>query len=210
MGKPGTSFEPSGELPADARVGAFVLFDARPESPEGEALPPTRLGPGALLRSHTVIYAGNVIGARFQTGHGVLVRERNSIGDDVSIGSHSVVEHHVTLADRVRIHSAAFIPEHSVLEEGVWIGPNVVFTNARYPNSPSAKSELRGPHLFAHAKVGAGAVLLPGVTIGAGALVGAGAVVVKDVPAHAVVLGNPARVVGDVRDRPAYRQRLQT
>jgi acetyltransferase-like isoleucine patch superfamily enzyme len=197
-------------VPGDAQVEPFVLFDVRPQRGPGAALAPTRLGPGAVLRSHTVIYAGNVIGARFQTGHGVLVRESNSIGDDVSIGSHSIVEHHVTIANGVRIHGAVFIPEFTVLEECVWIGPNVVLTNARYPASPSTKANLRGPHLHARAKVGAGAVLLPGVTIGAGALVGAGAVVVKDVPAYQVVVGNPARSVGDVRARPEYVERLDS
>ncbi len=92
-----------------------------------------RIGSGALIRSHTVIYAGSVIGDRFMAGHGALVREENEIGDRVSIGSHSVVEHHVRLADGVRIHTGAFVPEFSILEEGAWLGPHVVFTNARLP-----------------------------------------------------------------------------
>jgi acetyltransferase-like isoleucine patch superfamily enzyme len=195
-----------GAPPADAELGPFVVFDERPHGPAGRALPSTRLGPGAVLRSHTVIYAGNVIGARFQTGHGVLVRESNSIGDDVSIGSHGIVEHHVTLGNGVRIHGAVFVPEYSVLEAGVWIGPHVVLTNARYPRSASAKANLRGPLLRAGSKVGAAAVILPGVEVGAGALVGAGAVVVRDVAPYEIVVGAPARVVGDVRERAAYRE----
>jgi acetyltransferase-like isoleucine patch superfamily enzyme len=167
---------------------------------------PLRIGPSARIRSHSVIYAGNVIGARFQTGHGVLVRESNVIGDDVSIGSHSVVEHHVRIGDGARIHSNAFIPEYTTIEPGAWIGPCVVLTNAAYPQSPRAKDELRGPVIRAGSKIGANATLLPGVVIGRDALVGAGAVVVRDVPDGAVVVGNPARVTGRVRDIPAYRQ----
>jgi len=151
-----------------------------------------------------VIYAGNVIGAGFQTGHGVLVRESNEIGDDVSIGSHTIVEHHVKIGNRVRIHSGGFIPEFSVLEDGCWIGPCVVFTNALYPQSPSAKSNLKGPRIMSGAKIGANATLLPGVTIGKNALVGAGAVVVKDVPEGKVVVGNPARIVKEVSEIKAY------
>jgi acetyltransferase-like isoleucine patch superfamily enzyme len=165
------------------------------------------IGDEAHIRSHTVIYAGNVIGRRFQSGHGVLVRESNEIGDGVSIGSHSVVEHHVRLADGVRIHSNAFIPEFSVLETGAWVGPNVVFTNAAYPLGARTKEELRGPLLREGAKVGANATLLPGVVIGRNALVGAGAVVVDDVPDGKIVVGNPATIIRDVSDVPAYGSR---
>jgi acetyltransferase-like isoleucine patch superfamily enzyme len=164
----------------------------------------TVIAAGATIRSHTVIYAGNVIGEHFETGHGVLLRESNRIGQDVSIGSHTIIEHHVEIGDGVRVHSNAFIPEFSVLEPGCWIGPAVTFTNARYPRSPGVKNALRGPLVKRNAKIGAGAVLLPGVTIGEDALVGAGAVVVDDVPAGAVVVGNPARVIRFVHEIPAY------
>jgi acetyltransferase-like isoleucine patch superfamily enzyme len=164
------------------------------------------IGPSARIRSHSVIYAGNRIGARFQTGHGVLVRESNVIGDDVSIGSHTVVEHHVSIGDGVRIHSNAFIPEFTTIEAGAWIGPCVVLTNALYPQSPGAKEELRGPLLRSGSKIGANATLLPGVVIGRDALVGAGAVVVRDVPDGAVVVGNPARITRRVAEIPAYAQ----
>jgi acetyltransferase-like isoleucine patch superfamily enzyme len=187
-----------------AVIGPFVVIGEPPRGAAPGELA-TVIGPGAIIRSHTVIYAGNVIGARFQTGHGALIRELNRIGDDVSIGSHSVIEHHVVIADRVRIHSNVFIPEFSILEEGAWVGPGVVFTNALYPLSPDAKKTLAGPHLLPGAKIGANATLLPGVTIGRDALVGAGAVVVHDVPDGAVVVGNPARVVKQVREISAYQ-----
>jgi len=159
----------------------------------------TRIGANGLVRSGTVIYAGNVIGDDFCTGHGVLIREFNEIGDRVSVGSHTIVEHHVRLADGVRIHGNAFIPEYLVLEAGAWVGPGVVFTNARYPTAPDVKENLRGPQLRAGARIGANATLLPGVVIGKGALVGAGAVVVRDVPSGAVVVGNPARIIEGAR-----------
>jgi acetyltransferase-like isoleucine patch superfamily enzyme len=163
---------------------------------------PTTIGAGAVIRSHTVIYAGNVIGRNFQTGNKVNIRELNEIGDNVSIGTLSVVEHHVKIADHVRIHTQAFVPEYSVLEEGCWIGPNVVLTNAKYPLSPHVKDQLAGPIIRRRAKLGANSTLLPGVEIGENALVGAGSVVVKDVPPGAVVAGNPARVIGQVADLP--------
>jgi acetyltransferase-like isoleucine patch superfamily enzyme len=184
-------------------IGEFVVIGV----PPGGAAPgefATRIGPHAIIRSHTVIYAGNRIGAAFQTGHGALLREHNEIGDHVSVGSHTVIEHHVRMGDGVRIHSNAFIPEYSILEHGVWVGPGVVFTNALYPLAPDAKQHLAGPHLLPGAKIGAHATLLPGIVVGRNALVGAGAVVVADVPDGKVVVGNPARVIKDVSDIPAY------
>jgi len=187
-------------------VGEFVIIGVPPRGCEPGALP-TQIGCRAVIRSHTVIYAGNTIGDDFQTGHAVLVRETNRIGHRVSIGSHSVIERDVFIGDDVRIHSNAFVPEYSVLEARCFIGPGTVFTNARYPWSPGAKAELRGPFVETGAIIGANVTLLPGVRIGAGALVGAGAVVVNDVPPRAVVVGNPARVVRGIDDISAYRMR---
>lgn len=162
----------------------------------------TIIGDDAVIRSHTIIYAGNRIGKNFQTGHHTLVREENTIGDNVSIGSSSVIEHHVTIGSNVRIHTGAFVPETSILEDGCWLGPHAVITNALYPLSPNVKKELKGAIVKKDAKVGANATLLPGVTIGERSLVGAGAVVTKDVPPDKVVAGNPARIINDVSSLP--------
>ena len=195
---------PNVYLGNECRIGEFVILGVPPRDSQPGDLT-TRIGERAIIRSHSVIYAGNIIGHDFQTGHGVLLRESNQIGNFVSIGSHSVIEHHVVIGDGVRVHSNVFIPEFSVLEEECWIGPNVVFTNARYPRSPRAKEELQGPIIETKAKIGANATLLPGVRIGAGALVGAGAVVAHDVHPGKVVVGNPARVVGEVSQLSAYQ-----
>jgi acetyltransferase-like isoleucine patch superfamily enzyme len=164
----------------------------------------TRIGSESVIRSHTVIYAGNQMGKRFQTGHGVMIRELNIIGNDVVVGTHSIIEHHVKLGNNVRIHSNAFIPEYSVIHDDCYIGPNAVLTNARYPLSPEAKKNLKGATLLRGAKVGANATLLPGVIIGINSLVGAGSVVVRDVPDGKVVAGNPAVIINDVHSLPEY------
>lgn len=179
----------------------FCIVGAPPRGKRGGELE-TVIGDNATIRSHTVIYAGNIIGRNFQTGNKVNIRESNRIGDDVSIGTLSVVEHHVEIGNGVRIHTQAFIPEFSVLEEGCWIGPNVVLTNAKYPLSPGAKDQLAGPVIRKRAKIGANVTILPGVVVGEEALVGAGAVVAKDVPAGAVVAGNPARVIRQIAELP--------
>jgi acetyltransferase-like isoleucine patch superfamily enzyme len=179
----------------------FCIVGTPPRGTKNGELP-TTIGDGAVIRSHTVIYAGNVIGKNFQTGNKVNIRESNRIGNNVSVGTLSVIEHHVEIADNVRIHTQVFIPEFSVLEEGCWIGPNVVFTNAKYPLAPGVKDQLAGPVIRKGAKIGANTTLLPGVVIGENALVGAGSVVAKDVPAGAVVVGNPARVIRNISELP--------
>ena len=95
---PFARIHPNVHLGAGCRVGDFVIIGEPPRgSVSGEL--PTVIGDGAIIRSHTVIYAGNTIGGGFQCGHGVLLRETNTIGHGVSIGSHTVIEHHVTIDD---------------------------------------------------------------------------------------------------------------
>jgi acetyltransferase-like isoleucine patch superfamily enzyme len=185
----------------DYTLGPFVII-GHPSLNHPDSDIETLLGAGAIIRSHTVIYCGNQIGRGFRTGHGVLIREENEIGDDVSIGSGSIVEHHVRIGHGVRLHSNVFVPEFTVLEDGCWLGPNVVVTNARYPRSPTVKEALAGAYVERGAKIGANATLLPGVRIGHDALVGAGAVVTKDVPAGAVVVGNPSRTINHISRLP--------
>ena len=188
-------------IPSGAQIGPFVLIGAPPRGKkEGELA--TVIGEEALIRSHTVIYAGNRIGKRLSTGHHVMIREENQIGDDVSIGTHSVIEHHVKIGSRVRIHSQAFVPEYSVLEEGCWLGPNVVITNAKYPCAPNVKDTLKGAWVRRGAVIGANVTLLPGIEIGENAMIGAGSVVTKNVPPGVVMAGNPARIIKKVSDLP--------
>ncbi len=190
-----TVIYPNVVLGKNIRIESFCVIGV-PLSDGSE--PETIIGDGAIIRSHTIIYSGNRIGRRFQTGNKANIREFNVIGDDVSIGTLAVLEHHVQIEDGVRIHSQAFIPEYSIIKSGAWIGPNVVLTNAKYPLSPNSKKELIGPRIESGAKIGANSTLLPGVTIGAGSLVGAGSVVTRDVPSRCIVAGNPATVIRQI------------
>ena len=99
---------PNVTIGKNAVIEDFVIIGTPPRGKKSGELP-TTIGDNAVIRSHTVIYAGNSIGNSFQTGHHVMVREENNIGDNVSIGTSSVVEHHVTIGDDVRIHTNAFI-----------------------------------------------------------------------------------------------------
>tara|TARA_E500000178_G_scaffold353674_1_gene420208 strand:- start:698 stop:1288 length:591 start_codon:yes stop_codon:yes gene_type:complete len=156
------------------------------------------IGNNSYIRSGTYIYQGNDIGKNFITGNKANIRENNQIGNNVSVGTHSVIEHNVKIGNNVRIHSQVFIPEYSFLEENSWIGPNVVFTNSKFPNRPDSKKNLIGPKIGKFAVLGANSTILPSIVIGQHSIVGAGSVVTKNVPDFSIVAGNPAKIIGKV------------
>lgn len=183
-----------------AEIGDYSIIGLPPRGKEEGELK-TEIGKNAVIRSHTVIYAGNKIGDCFETGHYVFLRENNIIGNRVRIGTSSVVEHHVRIEDKVNIHTRVFIPEYSVLEEGCWIGPGAVLTNTPHPLCPRAKECLKkGCRIKKFAKIGANVTLLPHISVGEFAVIGAGSVVTKDIPAGKVATGNPAKLIKDVKD----------
>jgi acetyltransferase-like isoleucine patch superfamily enzyme len=192
---------PGVQLGANFTIEDFCIIGIPPFNRDHENVP-TVIGDGAIIRSHTVIYAGNQIGKHFQTGNKANIREMNQIGNHVSVGTLTVIEHHTQIGNNVRIHSQAFIPEYSIIEDHAWIGPNVVLTNAKYPASPQAKKHLNAPVIKKRAKIGANATILPGIIIGKNVLIGAGTVVVRDVPDGVVVAGNPGQIIGSITNLP--------
>ena len=132
------------------------------------------------------------------------------IGDGCKIGTFVEIRKQVTIGRNVKIQAFVFIPEGVTIEDGVFVGPHVCFTNDIYPRAINPDGSLMGAddweiiptRVCSGASIGANATVLCGVTIGEHALVGAGAVVTHDVPAYAIVAGVPARVIGDVRQRP--------
>lgn len=193
---------PEVQLGEGCVVEAFCLIGSPSRSGERRS---TVIGAGSVLRSHTVVYAGCVIGERFQSGNKLNIRENTRIGADVSIGSLSIVEHHVHIEDAVRIHSGVFIPEYTRIESFAWIGPGCVLTNSKYPASRTAKNNLESPILEEGCRIGANVTILPGVRIGKGAVIGAGSVVTKDVPAGMLAYGSPAAVQKSVGEVDEYR-----
>jgi len=192
---------PGVEIGKGSIVEDYCVIGAPPRGKKAGELE-TTIGPGAILRSHTVVYAGNRIGENFQTGNKVNIRESNEIGNNVSVGTLSVIEHHVRIGNNVRMHSQVFVPEYTVIEDDAWLGPSVVVTNAKYPLSKDVKETLAGPVIRKGAKIGANATILPGVVIGVNSLVGAGSVVTKDVPDNAVFAGNPAKLIKMITTLP--------
>ena len=123
-----------------------------------------------------------------------VVLENAVIGQDCNICSHCLIENDVNIGNRVTVKSGVQLWDGIVVEDDVFIGPNVTFCNDKKPRSKKYPAVFLKTHVKQGASIGANATILPGITIGENSMVGAGAVVTKDVPADAVVYGNPARV----------------
>jgi acetyltransferase-like isoleucine patch superfamily enzyme len=156
------------------------------------------IGDNAVIRSNTVIYAGVRIGDGLETGHNVVIREENVIGSDFNIWNNSVVDYGCRIGDRVKVHSKVYVSQYSVIEDDVFIAPGVTLANDMHPGCGFSMQCMKGPTIKKGAQIGVNVTVLPRVTIGEFALVGAGSVVTRDVPAHAVVFGNPARVMKSI------------
>ena len=178
-------------LGTNSIVGEYVVLGVYPAN---RSLNKLIIGDNAIIRSHSVIYAGTMVGNDFQAGHGVLIREGNVIGDNVSIGSHTVVERENRIGNNVRIHSNCFIPEFVIIEDKVWIGPCVTILNVLHPPCPRFEDCARSVHIKKNAKIGGNVTIGPRVTIGENSLIGMGSVVTTDIPDNVVAYGNPARV----------------
>jgi len=134
------------------------------------------------------------------------VRENAVIGRNCILGKDTYVDFGVRIGDNVKIQNGALLYHGVTIEFGVFVGPGVIFTNDKKPRAVNPDGSLKadadwqvGPITIAYgASIGAGAIVLPDVIVGRFALVGAGAVVTKNVPDHALVLGNPARQIGYV------------
>lgn len=137
----------------------------------------TDIGVGSKIWQYSVVLAGA------------------KIGENCNICAHTLVEGNVTIANNVTVKSGVFLWDGITLEDDVFVGPNATFTNDKMPRSKCYPEAFLRTLVKRGASVGANATILPGITIGEYSMVGAGAVVTKDVPAYAVVAGNPARIV---------------
>lgn len=159
-----------------------------------------RLGPNALLRSGTVLYAGSTVGSDFQTGHNVVVREQNTIGDHVSIWNNTTIDYGCRIGNHVKIHANCYVAQFTVFEDDVFLAPGVTIANDLHPGCAYSAECMRGPTLKRGVQVGVNVTIVPMVTIGEYSVIGSGAVVTKDIPPYSLVVGNPGRVVKQVTE----------
>jgi acetyltransferase-like isoleucine patch superfamily enzyme len=146
------------------------------------------------------------IGAGTRIWHHAHVREGARLGSECIVGKSVYIDRGVQIGDRVKIQNYSLICRGATLENGVFVGPYVCFTNDKNPRAITPSGQLKGAGdwevgsiLVRHgASLGAGVILLPGVTVGRWGMVAAGAVVTRDVPDFGLVVGHPARLVGYV------------
>lgn len=187
------------------KVGEGTIIEANVElchpTKSGERKP-VIIGRNCHIRSGTIIYSGVELGDNCQTGHHVVIRENTKIGHHSIIGTGVKVEMDTTIGNYVLIETQSHITGKMIIEDYAYVGGFVGTTNDKRMlwQREGDSQFLRGPTLRWGCRVGSGAILLPGVTIGREAIVGAGAVVTKDIPEKKVALGIPARVIGDVGD----------
>jgi len=159
------------------------------------------------------------INSNVSLGKGIVIPQPDlinlygcTIGDETKIGVFVEIQKNSRVGKRCKISSHTFICEGVTIEDEVFVGHGVMFINDRYPRATwggqlqtEADWEVTPVLVKQGASIGSGSVIMCGVTIGEKALVGAGAVVTRDVPDYAIVSGNPARIVGDVREKDVER-----
>src|SRR5215210_2382092 len=167
------------ELGEDVVVGDYAVVGKQPvlgprSTASREELPALVVGNGARILAGAVVFAGTRLGEGVIVGDQACVRERCSVGDDVVIGRGAFVENDVTIGSRTRIQANAYVTAYSTLEEEVFIAPCVVTTNDNFMGRTEGRHALmRGPMIRRGARIGGGAVLLPGIETGEEAFVGA-------------------------------------
>ncbi len=124
----------------------------------------------------------------------VVVLPKAKIGENCNICAHCFIENDVVVGNNVTLKCGVYLWDGIVIEDNVQVGPNVTFTNDKYPRAKQ-KFDLQRTTIKKNASIGAASVILGGITIGENALIGAGSVVTKDVPANELWLGNPARFI---------------
>ena len=158
------------------------------------------LGDRVTVCAGATVLAGATIGDSAIVGDQAFVRERSTVGIESVVGRGSAIDNDVAIGARVRIQTNVYMTAFSVVEDDVFVGPCAMSTNDDTMARHGPDYALRGATLRRACRIGGGVVLTPGVEVGEEAFVAAGAVVTKDVPAFAVVMGVPARVVREVKD----------
>jgi acetyltransferase-like isoleucine patch superfamily enzyme/dTDP-4-dehydrorhamnose 3,5-epimerase-like enzyme len=168
----------------------------RSNSPDGRS--DTTAAEAGFFRHPSAIIESTNIGARTRVWAFAHILPQAVIGEDCNICDHVFVENDVVVGNRVTVKCGVQLWDGIRLEDDVFVGPNATFTNDPFPRSRQHPAAFLQTLARRGASIGANATILCGLTIGPGAMVGAGAVVTGDVPANAIVAGNPAQIIGYV------------
>jgi acetyltransferase-like isoleucine patch superfamily enzyme len=150
----------------------------------------------AFIHKQALVDEGARVGARSRVWAFSHILPGAVVGEDCNICDHTFIEGKVVVGNRVTIKCGVYLWDGMIIDDDVFIGPAAVFTNDLRPRSKQYPEVFVGPRLSRGCSIGANATILPQVKIGRWSMVGAGSVVTRDVPANALVAGNPARIRG--------------
>lgn len=199
------------ELGDDTEVFPGAVVGKEPKGAGGTSCVPVFdrclvIGSGTSIGPHAVLYYGARIGSRTLIGDGASIRERCTIGNRCIISRYVTLNYNVHVGDRSKIMDMSHITGNTRIAADVFVSTHVATVNDNTLGTPaSLMDDLAGPVLEAFSKIGANAVLLPGIVVGHHAIVGSGAVVTRDVAPCSVVMGIPARVMRRLPQEPAIR-----
>jgi acetyltransferase-like isoleucine patch superfamily enzyme len=177
-----------------ATLGKLPMRAANSATTREQELPPLAIGDGCLVGTGVVLYRGAAIEAQVLMADLCTVRENVAIGRGTIVGRGVTVENFCRIGRYCKLESECYITAYSELEDRVFVAPGVVTSNDNFVGRTAERfKHFKGVTVRRGGRIGAGAVLLPGVTVGEDALVAAGAIVTRDVPAGTIVVGQPAK-----------------
>jgi len=195
-----TTIYPQVELGEDGFIGSNSSIGRLPKAAATSTvkaqadLPPLQMGNGYTVGCSAVLYAGTSYANAAFIGDGAIVRERCSIGQNVVIGSGVTVENDTKIGSFTKIQTGSYITAYMEIGERVFIAPMVTTTNDNYMGRTEKRfKSIKGPTLQRGARIGGGAILLPGITVAPETFVAAGALVTKDTTQNRVLIGFPAK-----------------
>jgi len=201
----GTVIGEESRIQDGAVLGKPLALGPASTAPRAPLLP-LELGDRVTIGANAVVLAGARIGERAVVGDRAHVRERAVVGAGSVVGSGSAVDNDVRIGERVKIQTACYLTAFTMVEDDVFVAPGVTTTNDNDMGRHERGAELKGATLRRACRVGAGAILLPGIEVGEEAFVASGSVVTRDVAARTLVMGTPAKVVRDVEDTELLEQ----
>lgn len=169
------------------------------------------IGARSIIRMGSLIYGDVSVGHCFQSGHFSVIRARVSTGNHFALGHHSVLEGLIEIGDGVRIMTRVYVPTRTRIGNHVFIGPGCTFLNDKRPGRTEIMQTPVGATVEDEVMIGGGCTILPGVRIGKQSFIAAGTVVSKDVPPHALAMGNPMQIRSQPADldRPNLRAMME-
>jgi UDP-3-O-[3-hydroxymyristoyl] glucosamine N-acyltransferase len=182
-----------------ASLGKTPMRAANSAVTKEQALPPLTVGDACIVGTGAVLYRGAAIDAKVLLADLCTVRENVTIGRGTIVGRGVTIENVCTIGRYCKLESECYITAYSELEDRVFVAPGVVTSNDNFVGRTAERfKHFKGVRVRKGGRIGAGSVILPGVTIGEDGLVAAGSVVTRDVPPRKIVMGSPAKVWRDV------------